>query len=90
MLYLFDKLEEFQIEHDEALDDPDCVPHLVGLVRRENNTNRRLRTAFEHVVAFFIETSLDYIVLIEGHEEARQRDGVVAAILTKVGIGRHP
>lgn len=90
MLYLFDELEEFQIERDKTLNDPNCVPHLVGLVRQEHNSKSRLRTAFEHVLTLFIETSFYRIVLIESHEEARQRNGVVSSLFAKAGIRRHP
>lgn len=68
----------------------DCVSHLIGLVRREDDADRRLGAAFEHVIAFLIEGSHDGVLIIECHDKAGQRSGVVASVFAEAGIGGHP
>jgi len=89
-LYLLDHLEELEAKGNEPADHAQCALQFLGFRWREDHPYDRLRAAFEHVLAFLIETGDDRIVIFEGHYQGRQRDGVIAAILAKTSIGSQP
>src|ERR1035437_6174280 len=87
LLNLLDQLEEFTIERDEAFYDPQHVPDFIRLAWREDDTHGRLGGAFHHVLALFIETGGDGVLLFEGDKQGRQWRLVVVAkfeVLTRL------
>jgi len=65
LLNLLDHLEEFTIERDKAIYDPNSVPNLPRLARREDNTHCRLCRALHHVLTLFVEAGGNGVMLFE-------------------------
>ena len=89
-LQFLDKLIQSAVKGNEPGDHAHRAPHLFRLPWRKDDTHGRLRTAFQHVVALFVETRDDGVVLFEGHHQGRQRNRVIAAVLAKVNVCRQP
>src|ERR1700723_1810634 len=62
------------------------MPELIGLRGGKHHADTRLRAAFQHVLAFLVETGNDRVVVIEGDDHGRQWNRVVAAVLPEAGI----
>src|ERR1700733_15151749 len=75
------------VERYEPSDHAHRAPHFFRLLRGEEDAYSWLRAPFEHVLAFLVEARDDSVVLLEGHEQRRQRDRVIAAVFTKVNVG---
>src|ERR1035437_9005254 len=87
LLNLLDQLKDFTIERNKAIHDSQSVPDFIRLAWREDNTYGRLGGAFHHVLALFIETGGDGVLLFEGDKQGRQWRLVVVAkfeVLTRL------
>src|SRR6201998_646667 len=89
-LQFLDKLKQSAIKGNEPSDHAQRVPHLFRLSWRKDHTHGRLRAAFQHVVALFVETRDDGVALLKGHHQGRQRNRVIAADFEKVNVRRKP
>src|ERR1700757_5339783 len=86
----FDKLKELAIEGHKPAHRPQCSPGLFRFARIEDNTQSRFRAALQHVLALFVETGDDCIVLLEGHEQRGQRNRVINATFPEARIRGKP
>jgi hypothetical protein len=71
LLQLFYPLEEFMVEHHEALHDANRLPYFLGVLRVESYTYGGLRGSFEHVLALFIKAGRNGVSFFEGHQQGR-------------------
>jgi hypothetical protein len=62
------KRKELRVECNETLDNTHGVPHFVCLLRREDDTDCRLRRAFQHVLTFLIEAGGDSVSVLESND----------------------
>ena len=55
-----------------------------ALFRRKDDTNCRLRRAFEHVLAFLVKAGSDGVSVLEGNEQRWQRGTIVIAVFEEL------
>ena len=80
----FYQLKELVIEGDEPSNHAESAPHIFGLLRGKDHAYHRLGASFQHVLPLFVEAGNNRVVFLERHQQRRQRDRVVAAVLAKV------
>jgi hypothetical protein len=67
-LKFLNQFKELCVECNETLDHTHGVLHFVRLLWRKDDTDCRLRRAFEHVLAFLVEAGSDSVSFLEGNE----------------------
>src|ERR1700757_582239 len=80
LLQLLNQFKELGVECNETLDHTHRVLHFVRVFRRKDETNCRLRRAFEHMLAFLVEAGSDSVSVLEGNEQRWEWRTIVVAI----------
>src|ERR1700756_2359328 len=84
LLQLLNQYKELRVECNEALDHSYGVFDFVRLFRRKDNTDRRPRRAFEHVLPFLVKAGSDSVSVLEDNEQRWQRGTIVIAVLEEL------
>ena len=76
----FYERKELRIDPNKSFNESHRIAHFVWVGWREDGAERRLGRAFEHRLAFFVETGHDGVVVFETDKQARQWRLVVVAL----------
>ena len=68
------------VEHHEAFQDSNYLPHFLGVLWMEGHSYDGLRSPFEHVLALFIKAGRNGIPLLERDQQRRQRRAIVVTL----------
>jgi hypothetical protein len=68
------------VEHHEAFQDSNNLPHFLGVLWMEGHSHCGLRSHFEHVLPLFIKAGRNGIPLLERDQQGRQRRAIVVTL----------